>query len=632
MELLGRALRGPLVPGEIPLPGSQKGRGAAHSRAPPAAVPGRLETAPWRHARAKDQPLPPAARVQRAEARMQRGPGRRSRPRGGAARRGGEARVERRRSERPCAPRSAPPPPPGDWRQMCNTKMSAGPDERLAASAVTPAGQEALVKPKPLLLKLLKFAGAQKDTFTMKEVIFYLGQYIMSKQLYDEKQQHIVHCGGDLLGDLFGVPSFSVKEHSGVGKEEREAYRSKIQSTLIMTYKTVSIFRKIHSVISRNLIAASQQESLEPNTSENETRCQLEKGNILKETMQEFMEEKQTSPNLTARPATSSSTHSESEESSSDEQPSERRKRHKSDSISLTFDESLSWCVLSGLCCEGSNSSDSVDSASPNRHASSLSENSDDWFDQSSVSDQFSVEFEVESVYSDDYSHNEEGQELTDEDDEVYQVTIYQTEESDTDSFDEDPEISLADYWKCTKCNEMNPPLPRHCPRCWALREDWLPDEKSDKPEKRKLESSTQLENEEGFDVPDCKKVKMDEDKDLSAGDSEDTTAQTSESQESEEYSQPSTSSSVFCSSQEDCKEPEKKETETEESMECSLPLSSIEPCVICQSRPKNGCIVHGKTGHIMSCFTCARKLKKRNKPCPVCRQPIQMIVLTYFS
>lgn len=50
--------------------------------------------------------------------------------------------------------------------------------------------------------------------------------------------------------------------------------------------------------------------------------------------------------------------------------------------------------------------------------ASSLSENSD-WFDHGSVSDQFSVEFEVESVYSEDYSHNEEGQELTDEDDEV---------------------------------------------------------------------------------------------------------------------------------------------------------------------------------------------------------------------
>uniref|UniRef100_A0A8C6VNC2 MDM2 proto-onco n=1 Tax=Naja naja TaxID=35670 RepID=A0A8C6VNC2_NAJNA len=75
-------------------------------------------------------------------------------------------------------------------------------------------------------------------------------------------------------------------------------------------------------------------------------------------------------------------------------------------------------------------------------HAS-LSENSD-WLDEDSISDQFSVEFEVESIYSEAYSPNEEGFELTDEDDEVYQVTIYQTEDSDIDSFDEDPEISLA--------------------------------------------------------------------------------------------------------------------------------------------------------------------------------------------
>uniref|UniRef100_A0A2K6FIF0 E3 ubiquitin-protein ligase Mdm2 n=1 Tax=Propithecus coquereli TaxID=379532 RepID=A0A2K6FIF0_PROCO len=82
----------------------------------------------------------------------------------------------------------------------------------------------------------------------------------------------------------------------------------------------------------------------------------------------------------------------------------------------------------------------------------------------------------------------------------------------------------------------------------------------------------------------------------------------------------------------EDFLEFEREETQDkEESMESSFPLNAIEPCVICQGRPKNGCIVHGKTGHLMACFTCAKKLKKRNKPCPVCRQPIQMIVLTYF-
>ncbi|XP_053798546.1 E3 ubiquitin-protein ligase Mdm2 isoform X2 [Vidua macroura] len=458
---------------------------------------------------------------------------------------------------------------------MCNTKMSSLTD----ASSVTASEQEALVKPKPLLLKLLKLAGAEKDTFTMKEVIFYIGQYIMSKQLYDEKQQHIVHCANDLLGDLFGVTSFSVKEH-----------------------------RRLYSMISRNLIAINQQDSTLGDTPEDDATSQLEEENVIKESRQE-LEENQTSSNVASQPTTSSRrrTHSESEKNSSDDLHSERRKRHKSENISVTFDESLSWCVVSGLCHERSNSSDSTDSLSmPDLDASSLSENSD-WFDHGSVSDQFSVEFEVESIYSEDYSHNEEGQELTDEDDE--------------------------DYWKCPECNEMNPPLPRHCHRCWALREDWLPDEKSEKLEKSKLEASFPAESGEGFDVPDCKTTKMTEDKEPAVDENEDKAVQLSESQESEGYSQPSTSSSMFCSSQEDFKEPEKREMQDkEESMESSLPVTSIEPCVICQSRPKNGCIVHGKTGHLMSCFTCAKKLKKRNKPCPVCRQPIQMIVLTYFS
>uniref|UniRef100_A0A3P8T6X8 RING-type domain-containing protein n=1 Tax=Amphiprion percula TaxID=161767 RepID=A0A3P8T6X8_AMPPE len=62
------------------------------------------------------------------------------------------------------------------------------------------------------------------------------------------------------------------------------------------------------------------------------------------------------------------------------------------------------------------------------------------------------------------------------------------------------------------------------------------------------------------------------------------------------------------------------------------LPDSCPDPCLICQSRPKNGCIVHGQTGHLMSCYVCARKLKKRDKLCPVCRLPIQSVVLTYLS
>ncbi|XP_070611780.1 E3 ubiquitin-protein ligase Mdm2 isoform X2 [Erythrolamprus reginae] len=465
---------------------------------------------------------------------------------------------------------------------MCNTKMASATDQPGAGSAIIGrSDQEGLIKPKPLLMKLLHFAGAEKDTFTMREILFYIGQYIMSKRLYDEKQQHIVHCANDLLGDLLGVQSFSIKER-----------------------------RQLYFMISKNLVTVSQEDS--NNIAVNQSRCQLENGNILKETIQEATEA------TTSRRTRSS----ETDESTSEDMKNEReRKRHKSDSISLTFDESLQRCVVH---CEQSNSSSSINSSPSPDHAS-LSENSD-WLDEDSISDQFSVEFEVESIYSEDYSPNEEGFELTDEDDEVYQVTIYETEDSDIDSFDEDPEISLADYWKCSKCNEMNPPLPSHCPRCWTPRKDWLPDKKTEIAKKSKSLNPSPLNLEEGFDVPDCKKGKINEDKE------EENAEQSPESQESEAYSQPSTSSSMLCSSQEDNKESEKEDIEDkEERLELRQPVSSVEPCVICQTRPKNGCIVHGRTGHLMLCFVCAKKLKKRNKPCPVCRQPIEMIVLTYF-
>uniref|UniRef100_A0A8C9P7T6 E3 ubiquitin-protein ligase Mdm2 n=1 Tax=Spermophilus dauricus TaxID=99837 RepID=A0A8C9P7T6_SPEDA len=486
---------------------------------------------------------------------------------------------------------------------MCNTNMSVSTDGAVSTSQIPASEQETLVRPKPLLLKLLKSVGAQKDTYTMKEVIFYLGQYIMTKRLYDEKQQHIVYCSNDLLGDLFGVPSFSVKEH-----------------------------RKIYTMIYKNLVVVNQQDS---STLVRENRCHLEGGSDQKDLVQELQEEKPSSSCLVSRPSTSSRRRAISEtEDNSDELSGERRKRHKSDSISLSFDESLALCVIREICCERSSSSESIETPSNPDIEDGVSEHSSDWLDQDSVSDQFSVEFEVESLDSEDYSLSEEGQELSDEDDEVYRVTVYQAGESDTDSFEEDPEISLADYWKCTSCNEMNPPLPPHCNRCWTLRENWLPEDKGkDKgeiSEKAKLESSTQAE--EGLDVPDGKKITANDSKE-SCFEENDKITQASQSQESEDYSQPSTSNSISYSSQEDVKEVEKEETQDkEESMESSFPLNAIEPCVICQGRPKNGCIVHGKTGHLMSCFTCAKKLKKRNKPCPVCRQPIQMIVLTYFN
>ncbi|XP_072002785.1 E3 ubiquitin-protein ligase Mdm2 isoform X3 [Engystomops pustulosus] len=468
--------------------------------------------------------------------------------------------------------------------------VSSSHTDCLERSAIMSTDKEKLVRPNSLLLNLLKSAGAEKETFTMKEVIYHLGQYIMAKQLYDEKQQHIVHCSNDPLGEIFGVQNFSVKEP-----------------------------RRLYAMISKNLVTTDTEDCFVETSEKEPSSCsQTEKSAHVSAEEQEKI-----------TPSVSSPKNSDSEENSSNGQPSEQqRKRHKSDSISLTFDESLSWWVISGLRCDR-NSSDSTDASSNADHE--VHSVSDDWSDQDSNSDQFSVEFEVESVYSEDYSPSAGEESLTDDDidDEVYQVTIYQAEESG-DSFDEDTEISEADYWKCSQCEEMNPPIPRYCKRCWALRKDWLPEQTEWKNNALKRKDMEDSQEDEGIDVPDGKKIKLTQEAQNSVvTKKEDEGIQSSESQETEDFSQPSTSGSSASCSQEELREGEHAH---EDSSEQSLPLSSVEPCVICQTRPKNGCIVHGRTGHLMACFSCAKKLKRRNKPCPVCRQPIQMIVLTYFS
>ncbi|KAJ3612074.1 hypothetical protein NHX12_020351 [Muraenolepis orangiensis] len=268
----------------------------------------------------------------------------------------------------------------------------------------------------------------------MKEVMHYLGQYIKQKQLYDQTQQHIIHCSHDALGQVLGVHSFSVKEP-----------------------------RVLFSLITKNLVAVTSNES-SPEVSQ---QCDVQK--------------------------------------------------------------------------------------------------------------------------------------------EVYEVTIFEAEE---DSSDEDTEITQADYWRCSKCKEWNPPLPRNCNRCWELRQDWLPELSVSKPDSTPSDpkvlppkpavdqipthQDTCPGAEEEMDVPDGRR------------------SHPPPSSSKQPVSPPPPERGVW--------------------VEGGLPDSCVEPCVICQSRPKNGCIVHGRTGHLIACYSCAKKLKKRNKLCPVCREPIQSVVLTYLS
>ncbi|XP_070992472.1 E3 ubiquitin-protein ligase Mdm2-like [Oncorhynchus clarkii lewisi] len=290
-------------------------------------------------------------------------------------------------------------------------------------------------------------------------------------------------------------------------------------------------------------------------------------------------------------------------------------------SFSLTFDDSMSWYVIGDLRRDW-RSSESSDSHSNAEVGSLVSDACDDVLSQDlgSDSDNFSVEFEVESIDSDAYSDPEEA------------------------SVSGEDEVSVPDYWKCSKCDELNPPLLRNCIRCWTLRMDWFPDSDSNsaapnlKPLPPKPTPATTAPDEtEGLDVPDGKRARSP--LPLLKDSQELMSVSGPDSQDSACSSQPSTSSSNSngvgsgsSSSAPFSQQVMAPDLERFSSLEAHLSASCLEPCVICQTRPKNGCIVHGRTGHLMACYTCARKLKKRNKLCPVCREPIQSVVLIYLS
>ncbi len=60
--------------------------------------------------------------------------------------------------------------------------------------------------------------------------------------------------------------------------------------------------------------------------------------------------------------------------------------------------------------------------------------------------------------------------------------------------------------------------------------------------------------------------------------------------------------------------------------------LAPEDLCVICLSQPRTSTLVHGAVGHIACCLECARILKARGDPCPVCRQEVDCVIQHFWA
>ena len=58
--------------------------------------------------------------------------------------------------------------------------------------------------------------------------------------------------------------------------------------------------------------------------------------------------------------------------------------------------------------------------------------------------------------------------------------------------------------------------------------------------------------------------------------------------------------------------------------------IHSVGLCNICRSAENNAIFCHRNTAHQFCCIRCAKKLQRRGKPCPVCRQPIALVMRNY--
>ncbi|XP_040841440.1 protein Mdm4 isoform X8 [Ochotona curzoniae] len=69
--------------------------------------------------------------------------------------------------------------------------------------------------------------------------------------------------------------------------------------------------------------------------------------------------------------------------------------------------------------------------------------------------------------------------------------------------------------------------------------------------------------------------------------------------------------------------------TDTENMEDCQ---SILKPCSLCEKRPRDGNIIHGRTSHLTTCFHCARKLKKAGALCPTCKKEIQLVIKVFIA
>lgn len=261
-----------------------------------------------------------------------------------------------------------------------------------------------------------------------------------------------------------------------------------------------------------------------------------------------------------------------------------------------------------------------------------VSDTTDDlWFLNESVSEQFGVGIKVEAT--DPEQTSEEVGKVRDK--KVIEVGKNDDlEDSKSISDDTDIEVTSEDEWQCTECKKFNSPSKRYCFRCWALRKDWYSDcsKLTHSLSTSDITAIPEKQESEGIDVPDCRRTisaPVVRPKDIYVKEENSKLFGPCNSVEFLDLAHSSESQETISSMGEKSDNLYEQRTGTENMEDCQ---NLLKPCSLCEKRPRDGNIIHGRTGHLVTCFHCARRLKKAGASCPICKKEIQLVIKVFIA
>ncbi|XP_024896245.1 protein Mdm4 isoform X3 [Pteropus alecto] len=415
------------------------------------------------------------------------------------------------------------------------------------------------VRPKLPLLKILQAAGAQGEIFTVTEVMHYLGQYITMKQLYDPREQHMVYCGGDLLGELLGCQSFSVKDPSPL-------YAMLRRNLVALTTATTDAAQTLAIAQDQNMDIPSQDQLKQSAEESSSSRKSIEEGNI------------STLP-------TSQHKYTNSRE---DEDLIENLTQDETSRLDLGLEEwdvaGLPWWFLGNL--------------------------RNNYTPRSNGSTDLQTNRVIEAGKNDDL------------------------EDSKSICDDTDVEVASEDEWQCTECKKFNSPSKRYCFRCWALRKDWYSDcsKLTHSLSTSDITAIPEEKEKEGIDVPDCRRTisaPVVRPKDVYGKEENPRLFDPCNSVEFLDLAHSSESQETISSMGEQSANILNQRTVMGNMEDCR---NLLKPCSLCEKRPRDGNIIHGRTSHLVACFHCARRLKKAGASCPICKKEIQLVIRVFIA